>query len=151
MIFIAHRGNLKGSNKITENTVDAIKYALSCGFDCEIDVWVIGDEIWLGHDSPDIKITQEFLDENSSKLWIHCKNIAALVLLKDKHNCFFHDKDEYTLTSNGTIWGNINSPIQKTGIQVMPELANIFSFECEGICTDYPLKYREMYEKHMSA
>jgi len=149
MLFIAHRGNLNGSDTPNENTVEAIKHAISCGFDCEIDVWLIGDDVWLGHDSPDTKISAEFLAEYHSHLWVHCKNVDALVRLKDKHNCFFHDKDQYTLTSNGTIWGNINSPIQPSGIQVMPELANIFSFNCAGICTDHPMKYKDMYEKHL--
>ena len=148
MKFIAHRGNLEGSDKTNENTIHAIKHAVSCGFDCEIDVWVLDDEVWLGHDSPDTKITPEFLEEYNANLWVHCKNIDALLRFKNKHNCFFHDKDQYTLTSNGTVWGNINSPIQKIGIQVMPELASIFSFECAGICTDYPIKYRNMYEDH---
>ena len=151
MKVIAHRGNLSGSNRATENTIDAIKHAISCGFDCEIDVWVIEDEVWLGHDSPDTKISPEFLEYYHDRLWVHCKNIAALVKFKDKHNSFFHDKDQYTLTSNGTIWGNINSPIQPSGIQVMPELANIFSFDCAGICTDYPIKYKEMYETQLNS
>lgn len=145
MRFIAHRGNLNGSDKTTENTIDAIKQAISCWFDCEIDVWVIEDEVWLGHDSPDTKITTEFLDEYKDNLWVHCKNIYALVKFKDTYNCFFHDKDEYTLTSNGTIWGNINSPLQKNGIQVMPEMSNSFSWDCLGICTDYPIRYRDLY------
>ena len=147
MIFIAHRANLYGSNKETENTEAAIMSAIELGFDCEIDVWVFNEQIWLGHDFPQTKTSIDFLEKYKQKLWIHCKHLDSLLLLKDDFNCFYHDKDIYTLTSNGTIWGNVNSPVTKLGIQVMPERAGIFSFNCLGICTDYPVHYKNIFSK----
>ena len=135
MLIIAHRGNLNGPDPATENREETIITALSHGFDCEIDVWKIGDQLWLGHDGPEHATSIEFLNTYNLRLWVHCKNLDALIALKDQFNCFFHDKDTYTLTSRGYIWGNIGSPTTKNVICVMPpgEIG-----ECLGVCTDYP-------------
>lgn len=145
MIFIAHRGNLYGPNKETENTPSAIIEAIEHGFNCEIDVWVLNNQIWLGHDYPQRMVSISFLETYKEYLWIHCKHLDSLLYLKNKYNCFYHDKDTYTLTTTGVIWGNINSPLTTEGIQVMPELSSNFSFDSIGICTDYPIRYKELY------
>jgi hypothetical protein len=141
MKIIAHRGNLEGPNKSTENKPETICSAIERGFDCEIDVWRIDDQLWLGHDEPQYVTSLSFLTHYHTRLWIHCKNLEALTYLKDDFNCFFHDKDVYTLTSRGYIWGNISSPCNSFVIQVMPELTETFSTQCYGVCTDYPIRY----------
>jgi hypothetical protein len=135
MLIIAHRGNVDGPRPETENKEVTIIAAINEGFDCEIDVWKIDDRLWLGHDGPETETTVRFLETYRSSLWIHCKNLAALIFLKDSFNCFFHDKDTYTLTSKGFIWGNIGSPTTDKVICVMPpgEIG-----ECFGVCTDHP-------------
>lgn len=145
MRFIAHRGNLYGPNKQTENKPDTIVVAISLGFDCEIDVWFLNGTLWLGHDYPTTLISYEFLQQYADKLWVHCKNLEALLELRHKFNCFYHDKDIYTLTTRGYIWGNIGSPMNTEVIQVMPERAGVFSFQCAGICTDVPVHYKNIY------
>ena len=139
--IIAHRGNTDGPNPATENTPASIRCAIALGFDCEIDVWYINCEYYLGHDFPQTRIAYAFLDEFADRLWVHCKHLDALLQLKDKLNCFYHDKDIYTLTSRGYIWGNINSPTNASVIQVMPEKGGTFSTQCAGICTDFPHRY----------
>jgi hypothetical protein len=139
MIIIAHRGNLYGPNPTTENREETIVTALSEGFDCEIDVWKVDGLIWLGHDGPEHETSLDFLTQHGSKLWVHCKNLDALIALKDQFNCFFHDKDTYTLTSKGFIWGNIGSPTTDTVICVMPPGDHGV---CLGVCTDYPMRVR---------
>ena len=141
MLVIAHRGNLNGPNPATENREETIMAAIAEGFDCEIDVWRADRRFWLGHDGPDRETSIAFLAMNASKLWVHCKNLDALIALKDRFNCFFHDKDTYTLTSKGFIWGNIDSPMTEQTIQVMPEKANTVYSNCLGVCTDYPFRY----------
>lgn len=142
MKIIAHRGNLEGPNKYTENKPETICSAIEYGFDCEIDIWRIDDQLWLGHDEPQYVTSLSFLTQYHNGLWIHCKNIEALIYLKDDFNCFFHDKDLYTLTSRGHIWGNITSPCNSSVIQVMPEHSPYpFTKEIAGICTDYPIRY----------
>lgn len=135
MIIIAHRGNLNGPDPATENREETIVSSIANGFECEIDVWKIDGRLWLGHDGPDRETSLSFLERYSSKLWVHCKNLDALIDLKDKFNCFFHDKDAYTITSKGFIWGNINSPTTEQVICVMP--SGEFG-PCLGVCTDYP-------------
>ena len=80
--FISHRGNLNGQNKKTENTVKQIDFVLNEDFDCEIDVWLINEKLYLGHDNPENEITLNWLDMYKQSLWIHCKNFEALNFLK---------------------------------------------------------------------
>jgi len=140
MFIIAHRGNIDGPHPETENREVTISIAIAAGFDCEIDIWLIGDQLWLGHDKPETKTSMQFLTQHRDSLWVHCKNLTALVFLKDKFNCFFHDKDTYTITSRGFIWGNIGSPTTDKVICVMPpgEIG-----EALGVCTDFPKHYRK--------
>jgi hypothetical protein len=143
MKIIAHRGNLHGPNRATENKPATIIEAISKGFDVEIDVWMVREKFWLGHDGPETPVTLHFLVQYKHSLWIHCKDIDTLVALKNEFNCFFHDKDAYTLTSRGFIWGNVGSPPHYEMIQVMPERAGSAPFiNGFGVCTVYPFWYR---------
>ena len=76
MKLIAHRGLYNGPDKNLENRPYQINSALGRGFDCEIDLWVFDDRLYLGHDGPQYNITEDFLQQ--SGLWIHCKNLADL-------------------------------------------------------------------------
>lgn len=148
MIYIAHRGNLNGPNK-DENKPEYIKKSISLGFDCEIDIRYINNILYLGHDTPDYKIDLQFLIENKNKLWIHCKDIDSLIYLKDFDlNCFYHNLDDYTITTKGDIWGNIGSKTNKTIINVMPEKSeNKKLYISKGICSDYIMNFKEMYQQ----
>ena len=152
MKVISHRGNLNGPNKQTENTIESIKTAINLGFDVEIDVWYIDNILYLGHDS-DSLITdynlKNFLLENSSKLWIHCKNIESLVHLLNfsELNLFGHSNDEYVLTSKHNIFCKPGVPTNEKSIIVMPEMSPIYSEDsfnnCYGVLTDYPMNIKE--------
>lgn len=141
MRIIAHRGNTYGPNPQTENKPETIRKAIDLGFDCEVDVWFSNGSYFLGHDCPESEIPYSFLEMYCERLWIHCKHLDSLVRLKDTFNCFYHDKEIYTLTSRGFIWGNINSPCHSLAVQVMPEKSDVFSSNCFGVCTDYPVRY----------
>lgn len=154
MKLIAHRGNINGPNSEIENNPDYILNTLSLGYDCEIDVHLISNELYLGHDLPQYKINIDFLLENQDKLWIHCKNMEALVFLNEckELNIFWHENDKYTLTSKNYIWSYIGVETKKNIICVMPELAfnnytevisnKIIKNELSGICTDYCVKFK---------
>ncbi len=134
MILIAHRGNVHGPNKERENTPDYIDEALNLGFDCEIDVWMKDGNLYLGHDEPVTPITVNFLHDRSSKLWCHAKNLEALeFLVENSFNAFFHDSDEYTITSKGYIWAHTKSKLSKNTICVM----GTPSQDCLGLCHDH--------------
>ncbi len=155
MKIIAHRGNIEGPNPSTENTVEAIEYAIQLGFDVEIDVYVVDDKAYLGHDKPDREVSISFLNNNKTKLWIHAKNIEALVSFTVmKFNTFYHTTEDYVLTRSGYIWaypGKEVGPFSKKAmIAVLPPKDNINSLtEFKGVCTDYPLDYSDIYYTHL--
>lgn len=143
MHFIAHRGNVYGKNIERENTISYILEAINEGFECEIDVWFDNNCLFLGHDCPQYDVSHEFLQEHASQLWIHCKNLGALMYMRMNgvdFNYFFHHNDEYTLTSKCNIWGNIDSKLDKGIICVMPECFTRLDEDamkrCDGICSD---------------
>ena len=153
MILISHRGNLQGPNKSRENSTSQIDLVLSLGLDCEIDVWIINKEIFLGHDSPMEMVSLEWLIERSSRLWIHCKNLDSLEFFVNSSlslNYFWHQNDDYTLTSRGFIWAFPGKPLSSSSILVLPELEmdtsrDYLEFnQCSfiGICSDYVQKIK---------
>ena len=143
MRIIAHRANLFGPVPLEENEPSQIEKAISLGFDVEIDVRIINDEIFLGHDIPQYKIELEFLTENAVHLWCHAKNAKALdFLLEHNLHTFWHQEDDYTITSRGIAWAYPDK--QTKGVFVMPEWKDtIVNRDAYGVCTDYPYKYRE--------
>lgn len=151
MKIISHRGNLNGSSKSSinlENNPEQIDKCINLGFDVEIDIWKINDQLFLGHDSPTYLIDHTWLEERNSKLWIHCKNINALQSLKNTFNCFGHNSDDYVLTSKQYIWVYPDKPLIKGCVAVLPESGDyrLIDLEvCHYICTDLPLKYKEIF------
>lgn len=143
MKLIAHRGNINGPNKEKENKPEYIIEAINKGYYVEIDLWLIDDKLYLGHDNPQYVIEETFLSDIEKKLFCHCKNIAALqYILKNKPNieCFYHEDDKCVLTSKSNIWHHYNTPeFTYKSICVMPELSNkkLDFSKCIGICTDY--------------
>jgi len=105
--IISHRGNLYGPDKENENTPSQILLAIQKGFEVEIDFWSEDNRLFLGHDYPKHEIPISFLRDNQEHLWIHCKNLEAMDLLKrllPDSNFFWHQNDDFTLTSLGYIW-----------------------------------------------
>lgn len=141
MILISHRGNLEGKNEKLENHPDYIEEAKKKGFDVEIDVWFIKNNFFLGHDEPQFRVDSKFLEDQ--KLWCHSKNSDALKELS-KLNChfFWHNTDDYTITSRGFIWIYPGKPVLKNGICVMPEKTKNTNLDCRGICSDFIESYK---------
>jgi len=141
MRLIAHRGNTFGINRTDENHPDYILAALEQGYDCEIDLWFVDNNFYLGHDEPQYQIEKwKFLKD--PRLWCHAKNYAALqVLLNLDVHCFWHQEDDYTVTSRGWIWAYPNKPGDKRTIAVMPELHNTDVAGFAGVCSDYVSQY----------
>ena len=138
MKYISHRGNLTGKNEKAENTPHRIEYALSQGYDCEIDVHY-NNGWFLGHDAGEHEIDMSFLKQEG--LWIHAKNLEALFRLQDSGtNYFWHQKDDYTLTSWDYIWTYPGKPLTTKSILVKPEthmeMFTIETINVYGICSD---------------
>jgi hypothetical protein len=145
MLLISHRGNLTGPNLKMENSEAYILTALEKGFDVEVDVWKdAGNDIYFGHNAPTYKINLDFLVYHKNKLWIHCKNLLALdyMLTMDGFNYFWHQTDDYTLTSKGFMWTYPNKPVtEKNVIVIFGRVAKENLPNCFGICSDYVAEY----------
>lgn len=137
MKLISHRGNLSGRNIEKENTIGYIESAINKGFDCEIDVWA-KNQIWLGHDKPEHACPLSFLFKHQEKLWIHCKNLQALeILINFKSlNVFWHQEDDFTLTSKHYIWTYPNKPVSENSVLVVDNALNYSGEKCYGLCSD---------------
>lgn len=144
MILISHRGNLYGVNKALENSPEYIDEAIRQGFDCEIDIWSIDNDIFLGHDSPDYKITLDWLLKRQKNLWVHCKNIKSIEIMRQNFDLhfFWHENDTLTLTSKGILWVYPGKQPVKDSIAVLPELNNDITGVCLGVCSDFIEKYK---------
>ena len=143
MIIISHRGNVDGPDPKKENRQETIDFAIGLGYDVEIDIRLINGEFFLGHDGPDSQVDIEWLRTRKKKLWVHCKNLEAVVWFKEDavFRYFWHQEDYVTLTSKGDIWAYPGFQPIKGSIAVMPELNNDSTDVCAGVCTDYPKLY----------
>jgi hypothetical protein len=138
MIIISHRGNVDGPDPSKENTIKQIDKVISMGIPVEIDVRVVDDKWFLGHDYGEYQIDKSYLLQNKEMLWCHAKNISAFEkMLAIGLHCFWHQEDHYTLTSKGIIWAYPNQYVEK-GILVMPskEFLNSMKKPVYGICVD---------------
>ena len=140
MIVISHRGNLDGPNMETENHPNQIIKVLQMNIDCEIDVWMMDGQPFLGHDMAQYCIDSDFLMQKG--LWIHAKNLDALTFCQSLNtNVFFHDSDDYTLTSKNYIWAYPGKITNAQTIIVLKGQKSPPPGDVLGICTDYPLDY----------
>lgn len=124
MILISHRGNIDGKDPKRENSPLQISDAVVFGFDVEVDLRGHNGKIYLGHDEPQYKVGKHFINEFSKNLWVHCKDRYALeYAMEHDLNFFYHQKDDYTITSKGYLWAypGIQEAGNKT-ICVLPEL-----------------------------
>jgi hypothetical protein len=149
MKLISHRGLLDGPDQTLENRPDQILTVCNQGFDCEIDLWFVNSQLYLGHDEPQYKISHDFISNNN--LWIHAKNLDALHFLSTTtFNYFWHQTDDFTLTSKGFIWTYPGKDLTDASIMVLPEMFDpsldiIKNSVCYGVCTDYINKIKELY------
>ena len=152
MKFIAHRGNLKGRIPERENSPDYIDEAIAAGFDVEIDVWKINGKYFLGHDEDQYKIDLMWLIDRSENLWCHAKNLDALhdIIHYSKLNGFWHQEDDYTLTTHNFIWTYPRCVIRQYSYRQIILLFDWTYDEIEiphgGICSDEIILYKNKYE-----
>lgn len=109
MKLIAHRGNYQGIQSENENDPKYLLEALNKGYDVELDVWGMGENIWFGHDRPKHQPNYEKLMKLVSNpgVWWHSKNYEALVyLLKTWPHLkvFSHSSDAFGIVTGGYIW-----------------------------------------------
>ena len=152
MLIILHRGNVFGPLSCEENSEHTIRTIIETfpEFHMEIDLRVdFNGDLFLGHDTPEHRTSIAFLTIYQTNLWIHAKDVNALLLcLRMGWRCFSHDHDDFVLTSNGKIWTypRAKTVITYKSIVVMPEyiikLENMNRFFDEkavlyGVCSDH--------------
>lgn len=150
MMLISHRGNISGRIEDRENTTDYIIEAIILGYDVEIDLWVINNNLYLGHDDPMYKIDQDFIDSYKKNLWIHCKNQFALSYMlkyKKDYRFFFHENEKYIMTSLGDLIVHAQTNrFPENSVYMIPEVLNIdekYLKNCKGVCSDNIQKYKK--------
>ena len=142
MYLISHRGNLNGIDKDDENNPDYINQAISRGYDVEVDVRYESGQFFLGHDFNQFQVKDDFLLNN--KLWCHAKTNEALIALdRIKAHYFWHQEDDYTITSKGFFWTYPGKKLLQKSICVLPERANYDKIDCLGICSDFIERYNK--------
>lgn len=138
MILISHRGNTYGKEPELENTPQYIQHAVKKGYVVEIDVWGSNNgHLFLGHDTPDTKIGIDFL--SSGNYVIHAKNHLAIESLQYYNlHWFWHNTDDYTITSHGWVWAYPDKPnAGRKCIAVLPEIHQTPIGGFAGICSDF--------------
>ena len=151
MKIISHRGIVENS-EFSENSPEAIDFAIKQGFEVEIDIRLIGEDFFLGHDTPDYKVEFRWLRDRLTRIWIHCKNFEALAFFNAigyEFNYFWHQEDDYTITSDNTIWTYPKKKVYENSIIVdLNLLDGIEKYtRFKGICTDVPLKLKTLLSK----
>lgn len=138
MILIAHRGNTSGPNLTLENNPEYVNSALELGFGAEIDVWLIDGSIFLGHDKPRFLISIDYL--KNDMLLCHAKNKEAFEVMlacSDIHT-FWHQEDEYTLSSKRIPIVYPGKPLMNNCIAMVRDYYTELDFsKCYAICSDY--------------
>ena len=139
MMYISHRGYINGPDDNLENNPDHISKLLEKNIHVEIDVRYHMGNFYLGHDKPKFKINRQFLTHHN--LWCHAKDHMSLEAIKNI-NChyFWHQEDDYTITSEGYIWVYPGRPLIQNSICVLPKKDQDFSI-CSGVCTDNIAKF----------
>jgi hypothetical protein len=145
MKLISHRGNIDGPNNSQENNPEYIDNALKFFYDVEVDLRLKNDKFYLGHDEPQYYVSMIWLVERKDNLWIHCKDLDCLNIFSNSpidFNYFWHQEDDYTLTSKNFIWTYPGKEYKSKSVIVMPEWDNMSYDElknvnCYGVCSDY--------------
>lgn len=142
MKIISHRGNMFGPDKDRENCPEQVLTALAKGYDVEVDLWAHDQNLFLGHDEGQYPIQKDFLENNAKQLWIHCKNLEALYMCEFDIvgvRYFWHQSDDFALTSDRIFWTYPGQPLTPNSILVMPEIDDFVNVgpDIYGICSDH--------------
>jgi len=148
MKLISHRGNIEGVNNKTENEPNNILKVIKLGYEVEVDIWKKKKNWYLGHDYPQYRIgnnnkLKKFTFKKRNKYWFHCKNKEAMVSMLNikSYNFFWHNKDDFTITSKGYFWAYPGQILHKNTVILFPEkffsIKKIIKQNYYGICSDY--------------
>jgi hypothetical protein len=142
---ICHRGNVSGPQKELENNFGVLIQRSIQGYRVEVDVWYHENNLWLGHDKPEYKITLDWLASCKKRL-IHAKDgktFEYLLLEAGKRaldlHVFYHTEEDYVLTNKGLVICYPGKPLLEGSLCMMPERAKYTPEDFQksfSICSD---------------
>jgi len=142
---VCHRGNVKGPVKELENNFGIFIQRTLQEERVELDVWYHENALWLGHDTPDYKVTLDWLASDKRRL-IHAKDGKTFEYLLQEAgkkaleiHVFYHTEEDYVLTNKGLVICYPGKPLLEGSLCMMPERANYKQEEfqkCFSVCTD---------------
>ena len=143
---ICHRGNLNGPTKELENNFGILIQRAIQGSHVELDVWYHENNLWLGHDKPEYKITIDWLASSKRRL-IHAKNGTTFEHLLQESgrkaldlHIFYHTEEDYVLTNKGLVICYPGKPLLQGSLSMMPERASYTQSDLEktfSVCSDF--------------
>jgi hypothetical protein len=157
MKLISHRGNITGPG--SENDPRSVDLAISKGYDVEVDLRFDGNDLFLGHDTPDFRVDFDWIYSRKEKLWIHCKDLQSSIVLSkiqtpdQKLRYFCHSDDPFVLVSTGHIWMHynvldfLNQFLDNTCIVPLINKEHIIKYynpKVFGVCSDYIEMVRDL-------
>jgi len=145
MKLISHRGNIIRPEPEFENRIWFIQQAIDQGYDVEIDVRLIDNSLFLGHDSPEHFVDIDWLLFRTKSLWIHTKNFEALnLLITYPIRVFYHQLEKHTVIGNTkNIWSHDiteasdKSIIPLIGLEDIEKHKDLDVSKYFGVCSDY--------------
>lgn len=144
MNIISHRGNITGPILDKENRPSYIDCAIGLGYEVEVDIRYIDDIFYLGHDTADYVISENWIKSRKTNIWFHCKNLQAATALSEMNDqimFFCHSNDPYVMTSNNYIWvHDLTLPLNTRCIIPLLDEKSIMSYNGDtvhGVCTDF--------------
>jgi hypothetical protein len=152
MKIISHRANISGIDIERENNPYYIDQCITMGFDVEIDLRIVNNKLYLGHDYAKYEINADWLDKRKHFLLVHIKEIEALYyVLEEKLDLvyFCHTNDDFTPISNGSIWCH-DLKTKRNNKCIIPLLSSeqidMFNqFDMYAICSDYIYKAKNKF------
>jgi hypothetical protein len=142
---VCHRGNVSGPQKELENNFGILIQRSIQGYRVEVDVWYHEQNLWLGHDKPEYKITLDWLASCKKRL-IHAKDgktFEYLLLEAGKRaldlHVFYHTEEDYVLTNKGLVICYPGKPLLEGSLCMMPERAKYRPEDFQksfSICSD---------------
>jgi len=142
MIFISHRGNIEGLTPNRENSPEYIDEAINAGYEVEVDIRCKDGDLFLGHDKPQYPTSLGWLLLRKKHLWLHIKDYESLAIIEGCDlRYFWHEKDAFTLTSNGYIWPHdFKNEMTSNCIVPLLSLAEVKEYTQKhfyAVCSDY--------------
>jgi hypothetical protein len=144
MKLMSHRGNRHGPIPTLENSPDYVDQCVLAGIETEVDIRMVGEHFYLGHDFPQYRISSTWLNERFTHLLLHVKDHRALnkILNNFSHwHYFCHASDPFTATSHGYIWlhdMSLSAPANAiVPLITQPLLASFTNRNVFAFCTDF--------------